>query len=157
MDTFFTFTVNGDLLGIPADRVIEVSRETESVRIPGAPPFVMGLINLRGDLAVAIDMSARVSGNATKANRHLDSKEHHVCVFVRTDHAFLGLIVDELGQLFVTDQSPVAPPAHELEMTASHLIVGAYALKPKILLLLDPEKLLYDDTSATTDIELKTS
>ncbi|MGB4408879.1 MAG: hypothetical protein WBI84_01270, partial [Burkholderiaceae bacterium] len=69
----------------------------------------------------------------------------------------LGLIVDELGQLFVTDQAPVAPPAHELEMTASHLIVGAYALKPKILLLLDPERLLYDDTSATTDIELKTS
>jgi len=30
-------------------------------------------------------------------------------------------------------------------------------LKPKILLLLDPERLLYDDTSATTDIELKTS
>jgi purine-binding chemotaxis protein CheW len=51
----FSFRVGGYLFGAPASSVVELSREVEVFRVPGSPPFVKGLINLRGQLAVAID------------------------------------------------------------------------------------------------------
>ena len=53
---YFSFHIDTMLLGVPAQAVIELTRAPDLSRVPGAPGHVRGLINLRGKLAIAVDL-----------------------------------------------------------------------------------------------------
>jgi purine-binding chemotaxis protein CheW len=50
-----TFRLDNELYGINVLQVQEVLRYTEIVPVPGAPEFVLGIINLRGNVVTVID------------------------------------------------------------------------------------------------------
>ena len=58
---FCTFTLDGLFFGVEVVHVQEVIRYQEMTRIPLAPTFVKGLINLRGQIVTAIDLRRRLN------------------------------------------------------------------------------------------------
>ena len=87
MDNLFSFYLGNSLFGLPAKRVIEVARNFSLTRVPGAPDFVSGLINLRGELVVAVNMRLRMALGASD-----DPDLSPMCVYVQTEHTTLGRI-----------------------------------------------------------------
>src|SRR5689334_23103108 len=53
------FEVMGHRYGVPTSVVREVLRAVQPARLPGAPAVVMGVINVRGQLAALVDLRAR--------------------------------------------------------------------------------------------------
>ena len=54
------FRVAGKMYGCDIDAVREIIPYRRATRLPGAPPFVQGLINLRGTIVTVLDLGTRL-------------------------------------------------------------------------------------------------
>ena len=134
---FSTFIVDGYFFGIEVTQVQEVISYQEMTSVPLADSVVRGLINLRGQIVLAIDMRHRLDLSA----RSDDSKPMNV--IVNTDDGPISLLVDEIGDVLEVDESTMEEPPENLKGRASSLISGIYKLKEKLLLSLDLEKIVH--------------
>jgi purine-binding chemotaxis protein CheW len=133
---YCTLFADGHCFGLDVLRVQEIIRHQEMTRVPLAPPMVRGLINLRGQIVLAIDLRKRL-GLADAPIGHSP-----VNVVVETNDGPVSLLVDEVGDVIdVSEESFEAPPP-TLQGMARELILGAYKLPGRLLLLLDAEKAL---------------
>ena len=131
---FCTFFLDGYLFGVPVPQVQEVIRHQPMTPVPLAPPAVEGLINLRGQIVLAIDLRRRLSlGERSQG-------ELPVNVVVRTSDGAVSLLVDEIGDVIEVEPSSFEVPPETLRGSVRELIMGVHKLEGKLLHLLDTEK-----------------
>lgn len=131
-----TFTLNQFLYGIEVIRVQEVIRYQDMTRVPLAPPDVRGLINLRGQIVVAIDTRRRL-GLPEAPPDMLPMN-----VVIRTEEGAASLLVDEIGDVIEVsaDDLDVVP---ELVPSSTRAVLrGVYKLPSQLLLELDVDKVV---------------
>ncbi|MGB0599668.1 MAG: chemotaxis protein CheW [Rubripirellula sp.] len=134
------FKVAGHSFGIDVQDVQEVLRYQQSTRVPLAPPIVCGMINLRGQVVMAIDLRLRLGF----PERTTDQSA--VNVVVRTPDGVVSLLVDELHDvLSVTDEMLDHPP-DTMNAIERSFVTGCCKLNDRLLLILDTE--LVADISA---------
>jgi len=56
---YLTFNLDGEVFAIEVSKVREIIDHTELTRIPQMPPFMRGVINLRGSVVSVVDMRAK--------------------------------------------------------------------------------------------------
>ena len=101
-----SFEIAGQEYCIDTRSVREIRGWTEPTRMPNAPPYVLGVINLRGLVMPVLDLRARLGLGETQAN------SRHVYVVVQHHHRTAGLMVDAVQETFSVDADMLqAPPA----------------------------------------------
>ncbi len=131
---FCTFHLDGYLFGVPVPQVQEVIRYQPMTPVPLAPPAVEGLINLRGQIVLAIDLRRRLSF----ADR--PQGELPVNVVVRTPDGAVSLLVDEIGDVIEVEESTFEAPPETLRGPVRATIHGVYKLDGRLLHVLDKDK-----------------
>lgn len=131
---FATFFVADLFFGVDVLHVQEVLRFQPTTGVPQAPEVVEGLINLRGQIVIAIDMRRRLSlpprrGDRTPMN-----------MVVRTEDGAVSLLVDEIGDVLDVDAATYERSPENLDPAARELILGVHKLKDRLLLILDAER-----------------
>jgi purine-binding chemotaxis protein CheW len=126
-----TFYLDGNLFGVDAQLVQEVIRYQEMTRAPLAPPAVSGLINLRGQIVTAIDLRQRL-GLPPRAAGALPMN-----VVIRSDEGAVSLLVDQIGDVIEVSSDCYETPPDTLLGSARELVIGAYKLDGRLLLLLN--------------------
>lgn len=130
---FCTFFLKDQFFGVPVQKVQEVIRYQEMTRVPLVPQVIRGLINLRGQIVMAVDLRQRF-GMEPRPDSDLPMN-----VVVRTDDGAVSFLVDEIGDVLeVDDESFEGPPATLLGQ-ARELVRGVYKLQERLLLVLDTE------------------
>ena len=138
-----SFLVDDLLFGIDVANVQEVVRHHALTPIPLAPPSIRGLMNLRGHIVAAIDLRRRLGiGAASEGVRRAN-------VILRSDHDSVSLLVDEIGDVIEVGAESFEAPPETLRGIARELIVGAYKLPERLLLVLDVERTIDVSTEAT--------
>lgn len=133
---FCTFSVEGLHLAVAVSRVQEVIRHQELTRVPTAPPVVRGLINLRGQIVAAIDLRRRLE------LRPLADDDRPMNVVIRSDDGAVSLLVDEIGEVLELPGGDPEPPPETVSPAIRELITGIYQLRDRLLLVLDPARVL---------------
>ena len=128
---YCTFFVADHFFGLDVLKVQEIIRYQEMTRVPLAPRVVRGLINLRGQIVTAIDLRRRLLLDDRPAD------QLPVNVVVRTDDGAVSLLVDEIGDVLNVPEQAFERPPETLQGPARDLIVGAYKLDGRLLLILD--------------------
>jgi len=143
---FCTFHVENLFLGIEVQQVQEVIRYLEMTRVPLAADAISGLINLRGQIVTAIDLRCRLSIPPRRP------QDQPMNVVVRDgDHA-VSLLVDRIGDVLELDEELFEPPPSTVRASVRGLILGAYKLPGKLLLVLDTSRILTEcDGRASVD------
>jgi len=131
---FCTFLLSGYLFGVPVPRVQEVIRFQPMTPVPLAPPGVRGMINLRGQIVLAIDLRRRLS----LAER--PEGELPMNVVVRTPDGAVSLLVDQIGDVIDVQPSTFEPPPETLGGPLRQVILGVHKLSNSLLHVLDAEK-----------------
>jgi purine-binding chemotaxis protein CheW len=131
---YCTFYVAGQFFGLDVLHVQEIIRYQEMTRVPLAPPVVRGLINLRGQIVTAIDLRRRLD----LPDRPADQVP--VNVVVRTDDGAVSLLVDDIGDVLVVEESLFERPPETLRGSSRELIRGAYKLEDRLLMILDTQR-----------------
>jgi purine-binding chemotaxis protein CheW len=144
MDTgnqYCTFFLNGLFFGVEVEKVQEVIRYQEMTQVPLAPPVVRGLINLRGQIVMALDLRRRLE----LPDRPEDALPMNVVV--RTEESAVSLLVDEIGDVIEVDEDAFERPPENLKGASRDLIRGAYKLKDRLLIVLDANRIVQVDST----------
>ena len=96
------FAVRGRLYGCHIEAVREIIPFRTCTRLPGAPPYVCGLINLRGTIVTILDLGVRLVGQS------VDRAEGSI-VLVEHGTKVVGLGVDELRDVQSVAYDPMDP------------------------------------------------
>ena len=131
-----TFTLDDRLFGVDVRRVQEVLRKQEMTRIPLAPRYICGLINLRGQIVMAIDLRRCLELGDTP----LDSDA--MSLVLRADDGPISFLVDKIHDVVSVDDSLFEPPPPNLRGALRQMIQGSYALPDRLLLALNAETVL---------------
>lgn len=131
---FCTFYVDRQFFGVPVQQVQEVIRYQEMTRVPLVPRVIRGLINLRGQIVVAIDLRRRLNSPERPEN------QLPMNVVVRTPDGALSLLVDEIGDVLEVQEETFERPPETLQGIARELVSGVHKLSGGLLLILDTEK-----------------
>jgi purine-binding chemotaxis protein CheW len=135
---FVVFRLGTELFGLPISAVDEIVRVPDRIsRLPNAPEFLEGVVNLRGDVLPIIDQRKRfglpVDGSLIRKR----------LVVVRSDRHRAGLIVDAVSEVLQSSPSAIEP-APRLIAGTSGLVSGVINLpdRGQMILLLEAEELL---------------
>ncbi len=132
-DQYCTFRLAELTFGVEVERVQEVLRGQDLTSVPLASPVVEGLINLRGQIVTALDLRRRLELEERPAD------QRPMNIVVRTVTGSLSLLVDEIGDVVDVDDATFEAPPETLRGVARELIVGAYKLDGRLLLVLDTD------------------
>lgn len=138
---FCTFYVAEHSIGIEVTRVQEVLRQQSLTPVPKAPPEIVGLLNLRGQILPAIDLRKRL-GFPPKGDGGGADKEDAQCVnvIISTPDGPVDLLADKVGDVLTLDASTFEPANGTLEGKLKEAVLGLHKLKDELLLVLDPAK-----------------
>ncbi len=140
---FATFSVGGLLFGVDVLEVQEVLRSQDMTRVPKAPAMIEGLINLRGEIVMALDMRKRLR----MSDRAED--EAPMNMVIRGADGAVSLLVDEIGDVIQTATEDFEPAPATLGESCRAVIDGIYKLDERLMLVLN--------TGRTLDLEGRTS
>lgn len=135
---YLTFRLDREEYGIDILKVQEIRGYEPPTRIANAPPFIKGVVNLRGTIVPIVDM--RLKFNC--ANAEYD--DFTVVIILNLHQRIVGIVVDSVSDVMglVPDQMRAAPEIESI--INSDAIIGLGSLADRMLILLDIEKLMSD-------------
>jgi purine-binding chemotaxis protein CheW len=144
---FCTFFLKNQFFGVPVSEVQEVIRYQEMTRVPLVPAVIRGLINLRGQIVMAIDLRRRL-GMEERAQSELPMN-----VVVRTDDGAVSLLVDEIGDVLEANEESFERPPETLQGQARQLVRGVYKLQERLMLVLDTARAVSGEVNSVGKID----
>lgn len=128
--------------GIPITQVQEIIPMASPTRLPQAPDFVEGIINLRGRIIPIIDLKKRFGMGPSEITSETRS------VVVEVEGSTVGIIVDEVSEVLRLPLSSIEPPPAVMGGINADYLTGVGKLEDRLLILLDMNKILNDGERA---------
>ena len=134
---YVVFVVNGSEYALPADTVLQMESFEGATAVPLSPPFVIGVVQIRGRVLPVVDLRVRFGG--TPGERVLDNR----VVVGQHGERVVGLLVDSAREVTKIARSALKPPP---PIVASPGFVRAVAqLGPRLVMILDFAKVIGEE------------
>ncbi|MDX1519097.1 MAG: chemotaxis protein CheW [Gammaproteobacteria bacterium] len=136
-----TFRLDSEVYGVNVMQVQEVLRMTDIAPVPGAPDYVLGIINLRGNVVTVLDARKRFKLNAKEPD---DASR---ILITEINGQVVGLLVDSVAEVINLRSSDIeaSPAVGKDAGEHSRYIQGVLSREHDILILIDLNKLLTDN------------
>jgi purine-binding chemotaxis protein CheW len=131
-----TFELDAETYGINVMQVQEVLREIEVAPVPGAPHYVIGIINLRGNVVSVIDARIRF-GLST-----IERTDMTRIIVIEVQQQIIGILVDSVAEVVDVKMSEIETAPNVGNDESSRYIDGVVSRDDKLLILVDLDKLL---------------
>lgn len=135
---FVTFQLADETYGIDVMTVQEVLRVTEIAPVPGAPDYVNGIVNLRGNVVTVIDGRKRLG----LMPNEIDDDTR--IVIIESNKQVIGMMVDSVADVVNVDVAEIDLPPNVGNDESSQYINGVVSQETGLLILMDVGKLLTD-------------
>ncbi|AAN56201.1 chemotaxis protein CheW [Shewanella xiamenensis] len=134
-----TFKLDNETYGINVMQVQEVLRYTEIAPVPGAPHYVLGIINLRGNVVTVIDTRSRFGLQSAEVD---DSTR---IVIIEAEKQVIGILVDSVAEVVYLRRSEIDNAPNVGTEESAKFIQGVSNRDNELLILVDLDKLLSDE------------
>jgi purine-binding chemotaxis protein CheW len=131
-----SFNIGDEEFGVDILHVQEINRMLEVTRVPNAPEYVDGVINLRGRVIPIIDLRQRFG-----MQRREHDKNTRIIV-VELSGRVVGFVVDAVREVLRIPRSVTEPPPNLVGVGREEYITAVGKLDDRLLILLDLEKVL---------------
>ena len=133
MTQYVTFQVADCLYGVDVTSVQEVLPPQPRTATPLSPATVAGLVNLRGQVVLAVDLRERLALPPRE-------DEEPMMVVVRVGSETVSLLVDHIGEVVTVGPETFAEPPETLPVALRAVVRGAHRLPDRLLLVLDVDQ-----------------
>lgn len=123
-------------------QVQEVLRYLDITSVPGTPEFVLGIVNLRGNVVTIID--AKAIFGASKSKIEDITEDYARIIIVEFNEQSLGFLVDEIVDVIDINKSEIDSTPRLNNEEASQFIQGVIHFHQQLIILIDVEKLTVD-------------
>jgi purine-binding chemotaxis protein CheW len=133
---FLTFTLDSEEYGIEILKVQEIKGFSKITPIPNAPPFVKGVMNLRGAVVPIVDLRSRFAMAAR------DYDQFTVIIVVNLVDKIVGLVVDTVSDVMTIPEANVAETPELAGGVDASCITGMGKVDEKLVMLIDIARLV---------------
>ncbi len=146
-DQYLTFNLAGEDYGIDILRVQEIRGWEEATRLPNAPDYVKGVVNIRGTIVPVYDLRQKFN---------LEFKEYTqntvvivIKVACKGQYKSKGIVVDAVSDVLHGAYIDITQSPDFGEEMVTHAISGLATFEKKMVVLLDVDRLLEDEEMAS--------
>ncbi|WP_083370137.1 chemotaxis protein CheW [Chromobacterium sphagni] len=137
---FLTFQLAGETFAIGILRIREILEYIPPTSVPLMPPFIRGVMNLRGAVVPVIDLSLRFARDQTVVNRRT------CIVIMEVEHdeqwQLVGILVDTVHEVLAIPDSEIEPPPQFGSKIRVDFIDGMARMDNRFVVLLNVDKVL---------------
>jgi purine-binding chemotaxis protein CheW len=141
MGLHVTFRIDRADYVLPADQVLHLESYETATHIPGAPPYVAGIVQVRGRLVPVVDVRHRFG---------LAPIEHSIdrrVVVVQVGTRIAGLLVDSAREVLQIDAAAFEKPPEVIEQQSAGFVKGVAAIAKRLFLLIDVPRVIGEEQS----------
>lgn len=146
---FVAFEVQTQTYLIPIDRVVEFRTWHEPTRVPRSPDYVLGIVNIRGEIVPVYDVAARLGCGTTAP-----SPRHVVVIVKGNDARSVGLLVDTVTDILSARPDDMATMPKFDGSSSTPFMSSAVFIEDRIVSVTDIEKLIEETFLAGVDPSL---
>jgi purine-binding chemotaxis protein CheW len=137
---YLTFTLGEEMFAIGILAIREIIEYGHLTEVPMTPPFIRGVINLRGAVVPVVDMAVRFGRSASEVSKR-------TCIVIvettTSDHALqMGIVVDAVSEVLEIPASEIEPPPEFGARIRTDFISGMGKVGGKFVVMLDVNKVL---------------
>jgi purine-binding chemotaxis protein CheW len=125
--------VGKTMFGVPIGHILEIVGSTRPQPVPLAPEYVGGLVHYRGDVLTTVSLRQLLGLPPSEKPQDI--------LVLESEGGCFGLLVDSVGEVLTVFPADYEPNPSILDSRHSALLAGAYKLKDRLLVMLDPERL----------------
>jgi len=133
------FNLGDEEYGASIDQVREIIRTRVITPIPNSPDFIDGLTNVRGEIAVVIDLKNRFFLPAKK-----EIKEKHI-IMTEQDKNLFGLKVDEVTEVLRIPETEIKTTPELVTKVDTDYMRGVLTIENRLIIMLDLKKVLSEE------------
>lgn len=137
-----TFYLNNEMFALPVEDVQEVMMHQPLTPVPLAPDYIVGLLNLRGQIMPAIDLRRRLHFDVREA-----SEDSNLLV-LKTRDGLISVVVDQIGDVLELPATDWRPPPETLAVRHRAYVAQVCPIENEVVLGLKVDALCADDTEA---------
>jgi purine-binding chemotaxis protein CheW len=142
---FLSFRLGEEEYGIDILRVQEIRGYEAPTEIANAPPFIKGVVNLRGTIVPIVDM--RIKFNLGEARYD----QFTVVIILNVSGRVVGMVVDSVSDVIQLAPEQVRPAPDFSSTFDTKYITGLGTVEDRMLILVDIEKLMTGPDMALVD------
>lgn len=131
-----TFYVGDALCGMDILNVQEINKLMEMTKVPQAPDYVTGILNLRGQIVTIIDLGQKLGLGMAE----ISSESRNIIINAPGEH--VGLLVTRISDVVMADPDKIEPPPANMKGIQGDFFTGVYKTENKLIGILDVKEVL---------------
>lgn len=132
---FLTFTIDREEYGVDIMTVREIKGWTETTRLPNAPEFMRGVMNLRGLIIPIFDLRTRFRRGLTEAT------PKHVVIILAVGERNIGILVDTVSDILDASADQIKPAPTTGTHIEADYISGLISIEDRMVVILSVDNL----------------
>lgn len=133
---FLTFRLGAEEYGIDILRVQEIRSYEEPTRIANSPPFIKGVVNLRGVIVPVVDLRIKLGCEKVEYNGFT------VVIVLNVKGRVVGAVVDSVSDVLELPRDQIKPSPDMSSSVDTAFITGIASVGERMLILMDIEALM---------------
>ena len=144
---FLTFRLGAEEYGIDILRVQEIRSYEEPTRIANSPPFIKGVVNLRGVIVPVVDLRIKLGCEKIEYNGFT------VVIVLNVKGRVVGAVVDSVSDVLELPESELKPSPEMNSLAAdSAYVTGIASVAERMLIMMDIQALMADPEMGLMDV-----
>ena len=133
------FQIGKEEYGINIQKTRGIIKEFSITNVPNTEKFIMGVINLRGQIVPVVNLHERFNFKSSSTN------ENNRIITVEIRNALIGLLVDKVNEVIRIDQNTIEPAPEVSKGIAREYLDGIAKTNEELIMLINLEKLLFSE------------
>ena len=133
---YLTFILGDEHYGLDIMKVREIRGYEPVTKIANAPPFIKGVLNLRGDIVPIVDLRLKFAVGEASYN------EFTIVIMLHINDRIVGIVVDAVSDVINMKASEIKPPPEFGVAFDSQYLYGLAPVNEQMIILLNIEKLI---------------
>lgn len=134
---FVVFRVHEKEFGVDIHQAREIISATDLTYIPNAPDYVLGIINLRGEIVPVIDLDKRL-----ELSEEGDQEEEDKIIIVEIDDSLIGMYVSDVTEIIRLSTQNIGSAPEITQEINRDFVAGVGKLDDRLLILLNLNRVL---------------
>jgi len=132
-----TFYTGGAFCSIDIKMVQEINKNMDITPVPSTPEYVVGVLNLRGDIITVIDLSKKLG-----LLKSTIIKETTRNIVINLGEEFISILVDQIGEVITGEKNNIEPAPSNIGEINTQYIFGILKTENNLITILNIEKVL---------------
>jgi purine-binding chemotaxis protein CheW len=133
---YATFYLGGEVFAVDALQVQEIVLFQKMTPVPHAPAYILGLINLRGQIVTALDLRYRLSGES------ITLSDNNMNVILKTPAGVCSVLVEDVGDVLEIEEARMESVPETMSVRMRDYVSKICKMDDSLLCILDIDRIV---------------